>query len=1014
MPAGEGRRRFNFQCLNSRRTMKHITPGWLAGRLVAGLALAFATLAAAQEYTVTTLAGPQEWNQDLDGTGGEARLTSLIGLAVDGVGNLYVTDSSSSTIRKVTPDGVVATLAGLAGSSGAADGAGSTARFNLPHGVAVDMAGNVYVADWGNDTIRKVTPDGVVTTLAGQAGVEGNADGAGSGATFNGPSALTVDSAGNLYVTDDADRTIRKVSPAGVVTTLTDATGNVLQFYTAEGVVVDGAGNLYVAETHVQRIMKVTPDGVVTTLSSNEPLCYYACGLAIDGGTNLYMADSINHTIGKLTPGGVVTTLAGLAGSAGCVDGTGSDARFDSPYGLAVDHAGNLFVAMDVGEFDVTNLTSAVIRKVTPDGTVTTLAGLAADGTGSADGTGAAAQFNHPTGAAVDVAGNVYVADSENSTIRKVTPDGTVTTLAGLPQSYGSVDGIGSAARFNSPIGVAVDSASNVYVADNWNHTIRKLTPDGLVTTLAGLPGQSGTNDGTGSAARFFHPCGVAVDSDGNVYVADYANHTVRKVTPAGEVTTVAGLGGTAGSADGTGGAARFNGPFGLTLDGDRNLYVADSGNCTIRKVAPDGGVTTLAGMAGSPGSADGTGSGARFYFPRGVALDCSNNLYVADYRNQTIRRVTPGGVVTTLAGLVGICSSTDGPGAFARFSWPSGLAADRAGNLYVADEDNGSIRLCSPACPDAPTIDSVTGLVGQARQLDTTPKTAVAWQWHLIRTPPTPLAGFTSLVRNPVFTPPVADLYVFRLRATNTVGAIALRTLAFTAESAPLSLAAQPLTQTAESGSAATFSVQLNPAAPDTAYQWYFNGTGVLAGATAALLRLTAVQSANVGAYTVVVSNSYGCVTSAAAVLSVIPPVPRRNVRALSLTAAPGSVVHVDYANALSAKPAWQALGAATLTTVPQAYVDPSVSAPLCRFYRAWETGAPITRPALEMGLATELTLTGTLNTTVRVDYICQVGPTNAWATLASVTLTNSPQPFCDLTMWGQPGRLYRVVPAP
>ena len=274
---------------------------------------------------------------------------------------------------------------------------------------------------------------------------------------------------------------------------------------------------------------------------------------------------------------------------------------------------------------------------------VTTLAGAAGQ-FGSADGTGSAARFETPSGVAVDSAGNVYVADSDNCEIRKITPAGLVTTLAGAAEQGGSANGTGIAARFAYPTGVAVDSVGNVYVADRNNDEIRKITPAGLVTTLAGWAGHPGYANGPGNIARFYHPSGVAVDSAGNVYVADTYNDEIRKITPAGVVTTLAGAAGAEDSADGTGSAAHFFTPSGVAVDSVGNVYVADSNNDEIRKITPAGGVTTLAGSPGENGygSADGTGSGASFSYPEGVAVGSTGDIYVADTYSYEIRKLMP------------------------------------------------------------------------------------------------------------------------------------------------------------------------------------------------------------------------------------------------------------------------------------------------------------------------------------------------------------------------------------
>jgi sugar lactone lactonase YvrE len=242
------------------------------------------------------------------------------------------------------------------------------------------------------------------------------------------------------------------------------------------------------------------------------------------------------------------------------------------------------------------------------------------------------------------------VADTGNAAIRKIAPDGTVSTLAGSATNRGNQDGTGANASFSSPGGVAVDSAGNVYVADAFNQTIRKITSAGAVTTLAGSPGSRGEADGTGGAAQFNHPLGVAVDGSGNLYVADTFNDTIRKITPAGGVTTLAGSAGISGGNDGTGIYALFNQPVGVAVDGSGNVFVADTGNATIRRVTPNGVVTTLAGIAGIAGLSDGVGANALFNQPHGVALDGAGNVYVADTGNAAIRKITSNGTVTTVA----------------------------------------------------------------------------------------------------------------------------------------------------------------------------------------------------------------------------------------------------------------------------------------------------------------------------------------------------------------------------
>ena len=637
----------------------------------------------------------------VDGTGVAARFSNPDGVATDPSGNVFVADYNNHIIRKITPAGVVTTVAGTVGTRGSSDGTGVAAKFNFPTGVATDASGNVYVADQGNHIIRKISPEGVVTTLAGTAGSAGSADGNGSAAGFSSPTGLATDASGNVYVADNGNNTIRKITSAGFVTTLagtagkrgnSDGTGAAATFNSPHGVAADASGILYVTDTGRGTIRKITPAGVVTTLAGTPGVYgsadgtgaaasfYTARGIATDAKGNVYVTDINNFTLRKITPAGVVTTLAGSAGTRGNSDGIRAAAKFNLPLGLATDASGNLYVS-DSG--------NQSIRKVSQIGEVTTLAGMAGEvDYGSADGTGATARFNAPRGVATDTSGNVYVADRVNHTIRKITSAGVVTTLAGSPGVAGSTDGIGAAARFRRPYGVATDAIGNVYVAEWDNFVVRKITPEGVVTTMAGTQGTGGGSaDGIGAAARFYILSGIATDANGNVYVADNGNHNIRKITSAGVVTTLAGTAGTRGSSDGTAAAARFDSPLGVATDASGNVYVADQNNHIIRKITPAGVVTTLAGSPGVYGSADGTGAAARFDFPRGVATDASGNVYVADTSNHTIRKITPDGVVTTLAGSAG--SAGFQPGILPGILWePSGIAID--GSKIYFSTNNG------------------------------------------------------------------------------------------------------------------------------------------------------------------------------------------------------------------------------------------------------------------------------------------------------------------------------------
>jgi len=672
------------------------------------------------EPSVTALAGTVHGPNNVDGAAGTALFSFPVGASIDNAGTVYLADFANHTIRKIATDGSVTTLAGTPGIQGLQNGPGATAVFNSPHDTAVQPDGSVvYVADYANQRIRAVAADGTVTTLAGS-GAQGGADGPVATASFDLPRGLALSGPNILYVAELNGRRIREINlQTGTVDTVagTGVAGNAdgaalaATFASPADIAVDPGADLtvatddtiYIADANNNAVRMLSrTSGQVTTLVGQFGSADGAAatagftlpmGVALINNTDLFVTDSGNHTIRRINLGVAntdptyVVTVAGTVGAAGMADGVGAAGRFFLPYGI-VSNGLDRLVVVNFGN----NVVSNIAVTPGPVYTTTTLSGGAST-RGYADGTGPAAKFNYPRGVARASNGDVYVADSVNQVVRKVSPAGEVTTVAGTFGRPGVTDGTPGnplTAQLNYPSGVAVDGAGVVYIADAGSSRIRKVA-NGTVTTIA-------------NGGPIAMPRALVVNAAGTaLYVASVGNSTIVRIDLSNNAATVVAGTGARGPAVGNRLTGQFDGAAGLVLDEANNrLYAADTGNHDIRVVnlasaAPDTDpayLTVLAGNLAIPGTQDGVGTTARFITPVGLALEGTTTLYVADYGGHTIRRVdTATGAVTTVVGSptnVGVTVGPITPSDRRSLNGPTAVAVEAAGppatRLVVVD----------------------------------------------------------------------------------------------------------------------------------------------------------------------------------------------------------------------------------------------------------------------------------------------------------------------------------------
>ena len=610
-------------------------------RLCSGLSFLLAAGAlGAQPYVISTVAGGVAPASPAPGAG--TGIYEPGGLATDTAGNVYF--ASLNYVFRLDRDGKLTRVAGTPAAGFSGDGGlAVNAQLSNPYGVAVNGAGNLYIGDTNNNRIRKVAPSGIITTIAGT-GTNGTT-GDGGPATqarvdLGAGAVMAADAAGNLYFGGYDGTRIRRISPTGTIGTFAGGTQAAIQ--DLAGMAADAAGNLYICDSIWLR--EISAAGIITTVAGKGTY-----GVPGDGGP------AINASFGFLES-------------------------------VAADANGNVYMGDD-----------DTIRKITPDGIIHTVAGTGIKGYAGDGGPALAAQLHMPLSLATDTSGNLYIADEENYRIRMVSAEGIIATVAGNGSyNFQGDGGPAVAAQLSATLGIAVDAAGSLYIADAGNNRIRKVLADGTIATVAGngVAGYSG-DGGLATAAQISDPRAVAFDTAGNLYIADESNYVIRKVARDGTISTVA----TSSSL----GNAGTGGPAAIATDNSGNIYVNTSLGQYVRKISPGGVVTQL--LYGGPLMM----GGPNFQWPSqywGIAADPAGNLYAADGPYSRIIRVAPNGTAATIAGSAGSGFSGDGgPVSAAQLSLPLGLGLDPAGNLFVADSANYRIREISGG-----NIDTVAG----------------------------------------------------------------------------------------------------------------------------------------------------------------------------------------------------------------------------------------------------------------------------------------------------------------
>jgi len=651
------------------------------------------------------------------------------GLAADSRGRLYIADTDNHRVRRIEIDGSITTIAGT-GTGGPATGDGGPAtgaQLNAPAGIAVDGVGNVYVSDTGNHRIRRIAIDGTIETIAGTGAAGFNAGVPARLSLLNRPNGIVVDGFGRIYVADSDNHIVRRIEGDTIVTVAgTPETpgysGDTQPATSAElqspyGVAVDAMGRVVISDTLNSRIRRIELDDTIVTIAGNGNSGYNGdniaatsaelslpVGVGVDPQGRVVFNDALNFRVRRIELNNMITTVAGTGAPGFGGDGASATTALVSlTAGLAVDPTGRVAIA---------DSTNQRIRRIAADGTISTVGGSGTFGFGGEASEATGATLGDPFDVAFDAMGRLHISHTFHHCVRRPEPDGTITTVAGTGiAGYGGDNGPATNAQLNTPNGIRIDAQGRLVIADTYNHRIRRVDAAGIITTIAGT-GQAGNSvDGlAATATRLSNPNDIAIDASGRVLIADTYNSVVKRIKSDNTIETVAGTGGSGYDGENLAPtASRLAFPYNIELDQNDLLLISDTANQRVRRVENNMLVTIAGNGTNGPGAGGLAPLATALDGPQAVHVDSTGRVLFLDGQNHVLRRIEANNTLSIVTGTVGTPGARRDGGAAGggRINNAHGFAIDAQDRIYIADTNNERIRRI-----DGTTITTVAGRI--------------------------------------------------------------------------------------------------------------------------------------------------------------------------------------------------------------------------------------------------------------------------------------------------------------